>query len=118
MRRMASLIATLVVAALHVVFMVFETFLWTTPSVRKRFGQTEAQAEQTKVLAGNQGVYNGALAACLAWSALANEGTMKLALLGFVIVVGIYGAATAKRSILFIQTLPAAVALALTLLHV
>ncbi|HTJ85523.1 MAG TPA: DUF1304 domain-containing protein [Polyangiaceae bacterium] len=113
---MASLVATLLVAVLHVVFMMFETFLWTTPNVRKRFGQTEEQAQTTKVLAANQGVYNGALAVCLAYAAVTNEHTMKVALLGFVIVVGVYGAATAKGSILFIQALPAAVALALALL--
>ncbi len=108
------MIATLLVAALHVVFMVVETFLWTTPKVRARFGQTAEQAETTKVLAQNQGVYNGALAACLAWAAITGDAKVKAMLLAFVIVVGIYGAATAKRSILYIQALPAAVALGLT----
>mgnify|MGYP000609068889 CR=1 FL=1 len=64
---MLAAIATFFVAALHVLFMVFETFLWTTPKVRKRFGQTAEQAETTKVLAANQGVYNGALAGALIW---------------------------------------------------
>jgi putative membrane protein len=113
---MLALVATLLVAAAHVGFMALETFLWTTPKVRKIFGQTAEQAEQTKVLAGNQGVYNGALAACLAWAALAGNTSAQSVLLGFVIVAGLYGAATAKRSILFIQALPAAVALALLLL--
>lgn len=113
---MLALVATLVVAVAHLGFMVLETFLWTTPKVRKIFGQTAAEAEGTKLLAGNQGVYNGALAACLAWAALTGHGSAQAVLLGFVIVVGVYGAVTVKRSILFIQALPAALALALTLL--
>lgn len=113
---MLALAATLFVALAHVAFMVVETFLWTTPAIRKRFGQTEEQALATEVLAKNQGVYNGALAAALAWAALAGETRAQAVLLGFVIVVGVYGAVTAKRSILFIQALPAVVALVLTLL--
>lgn len=108
-----ALVVTLLVAVLHVLFMVLETFLWTTPRGRKIFGQTVEGAEQTKVLAANQGVYNGALAALLAWAALTGETHATMAGLVFVIVVGLYGAATAKGTILFIQALPAAVALAL-----
>jgi putative membrane protein len=103
----------ILVAVLHVVFMVFETFLWTTPGVRKRFGQTAEQAETTKVLAANQGVYNGALAAALAWSVIAKQPTTTMVLLAFVVVVGLYGGYSAKRSILVLQALPAAIALAL-----
>lgn len=110
---MLAAIATFFVAALHVLFMVLETFLWTTPKVRKRFGQTAEQAETTKVLAANQGVYNGALAGALIWAQVSGELAARGVLLLFVVVVGVYGAATAKRSILFIQALPAAVALAL-----
>ena len=113
---MLALVATLVVSALHVIFMVVETFLWTSPPIRKRFGQTADQAEATKILAGNQGVYNGALAAVLAWAALSGDRGASMALLGFVIAVGLYGAATAKGSILIVQALPAGVALALTVL--
>lgn len=102
----------LFVAVAHVLFMVVETFLWTTPGVRKRFGQTAAQAEATKVLAANQGIYNGALAGALAWSVLAGQVAATSALLVFVVVVGVYGAYSAKRSILFVQALPAALALA------
>lgn len=108
-----ALVVTLIVAALHVVFMVVETFLWTTPGVRKSFGQSAEDAEKSKVLAGNQGVYNGALGAALAWAALTGETHATLALLVFVVVVGVYGAATAKGSILFVQALPAAIAFAL-----
>ena len=111
---MLARVATLVVASLHVVFMIVETFLWTSPAIRKRFGQTAEQAEATKVLAGNQGIYNGALAAALVWAVLAGDRKAAMVLLGFVIVVGIYGAVTAKGSILVIQTLPAVIALVLT----
>ena len=111
---MLALSLTLLVAVAHVGFMVLETFLWTTPRVRRIFGQSAEQAEASKVLAGNQGVYNGALGASLAWAALAGQTAAASVLLVFVIVVGLYGAATAKRSILFVQAMPAAIALALT----
>lgn len=104
----------LVVALEHVLFMVFETFLWTTPSVRRRFGTSEANAETTRVLAANQGVYNGALAASIAWATLAGDMSARRVLLAFVVVVGIYGGATVKKSIVFIQAVPAAIALGLT----
>lgn len=110
---MIGLIATFVVAALHIVFMVLETFLWTTPRGRKIFGQTKENAELTKVLAANQGVYNGALAGLLIWASVTGLRSTVMALLVFVIVVGVYGAVTAKPTILFLQALPAAIALAL-----
>ncbi|MBL9024455.1 MAG: DUF1304 domain-containing protein [Myxococcales bacterium] len=109
---------TLLVALLHLVFFAVESFLWTTPAVRRRFGFTAEQAEATKVLAANQGVYNGALAATLVWATLASERNAAIALLAFVVVVGVYGAATAKRTILFVQAMPAAAALVLALLRV
>lgn len=99
------------VAVAHVLFMVLETFLWTSPGVRKRFGQTAEQAEATKVLAANQGVYNGALAVALGWSVVTGQVATTTVLLAFVVVVGVYGGFSAKRSILFIQALPAALAL-------
>lgn len=101
------------VAVSHVLFMVVETFLWTTPGVRKRFGQTAEQAEATKVLAANQGVYNGALAGALLWSVIASQPATTTVLLAFVVVVGVYGGYSAKKSILVVQALPAAIALAL-----
>ena len=110
---MLANVFTLLVAVAHVLFMVLETFLWTTPKVRKRFGQTAEQAEATKVLAANQGVYNGALAGALVWSVVTDQVATTTVLLAFVVVVGIYGGYSAKRSILVIQALPAAIALAL-----
>lgn len=102
------------VAALHLYFLVLEMFLWATPRGAKTFQRTLQEQEQTKVLAANQGLYNGFLAAGLAWSFVAGEMQVALRLffLGCVIVAGIYGGATASRKILFVQALPAAIALA------
>lgn len=107
--------AVLVVALLHLAFLVLETFLWTTPRGRRVFGQSAEDAERTKVLAQNQGVYNGALGVALAWAALFGERETVVVLLAFVIVVGVYGGLTAKRTILLLQALPGALALALVL---
>jgi putative membrane protein len=112
-----ALIATLVVAAAHAAFMVLETFLWTTPTGRRIFAQSAEQAEITKVLAQNQGVYNGGVAVLLAWAALGEQRATVIALLAFVIAMGVYGGITAKRTILFFQALPAAIALGLVLLR-
>jgi putative membrane protein len=113
---MLALVLTLLVAVLHVGFMVLETFLWTTPKVRRSFGMSTEDAETTRVLAANQGVYNGALAAALAYAALRGEWTAATILLAFVVVVGLYGAYSARWTILVIQALPAAGALAAILL--
>jgi putative membrane protein len=113
-----SLIANLVVALvglLHVYFMVLEMFLWTQPTGLRAFGNTPEKAELTKVLAANQGLYNGFLAAGLFWGlSLGAAGTgVKVFFLLCVLVAGLYGAATASRKILYVQALPAAVGLAL-----
>lgn len=101
------------VALLHIHFLVLEMFLWTKPRTRRIFGLTEAQAEATRTLAANQGLYNGFLAAGLLWGLGADEYPVKIFFLGCVITAGIYGAMTANRRILIVQALPAAVALAL-----
>lgn len=103
------------VALLHVYILMLEMFLWTTPRGRKAFGLTPEFAEQTKVLAANQGLYNGFLAAGLFWGLwLGPAGnSVKVFFLLCVLVAGIYGAATANRRILFIQAVPAALGLAL-----
>lgn len=110
---MLGSIFAILVAVAHLLFMVLETFLWTSPGVRKRFGQTAEQAEASKVLAANQGVYNGALAVALGWSVITGHVVSTSVLLVFVVVVGVYGAYSAKRSILYVQALPAALALVL-----
>ena len=108
---------TLLVAALHIGFLILEMFLWNKPIGRRVFGLPPEIMAGAAPLAANQGLYNGFLAAGLFWGAwLGPEGTaIRLFFLGCVIVAGVYGAATAKRSILFVQALPGAVALVLTL---
>jgi putative membrane protein len=103
------------VALAHVWFLVLEMFLWTTPRGLKVFGNTPQKAADTAVLAANQGLYNGFLAAGIAWG-LADPHAGRPVLTFFlacVVVAGVYGAATASRKILFVQALPAAIALAL-----
>lgn len=106
------------VALLHIYFLVLEMFLWDKPAGMRAFGQTKEQAEASKVLAANQGLYNGFLAAGLIWGlTLGAEGlAIKVFFLCCVLVAGLYGAATASRKILFVQALPAAIGLALLLL--
>jgi putative membrane protein len=101
------------VALIHVYILVLEMFLWDTPRGRKAFGLTPEFAAASRVLAANQGLYNGFLAAGLLWGLWLGESghQFKLFFLVCVIVAGLYGAATANRRILFIQTLPAALAL-------
>jgi len=113
-----SQVLTGLVAALHVYFLVLEMFLWTTPTGQRVFGRTAAEQESSKVLAANQGLYNGFLAAGLVWSLVGSELValpMRTFFLGCVVVAGIYGGLTASRKILFVQALPAAIALAVTL---
>jgi len=114
----ASQILTGLVAALHVYFLVLEMFLWTGPVGQKTFRRTAQQQLDTKSLAQNQGLYNGFLAAGLVWSYFARAGAfdIRVFFLACVVVAGLYGAATAAKQILFVQALPAAAALAVTLL--
>ena len=111
----AARIAIGLVATLHVYFLILEMFLWTKPAGLKAFGLTPERAESSKVLAANQGLYNGFLAAGLFWSLLAGDGGGHIALffLSCVIVAGLYGAATASRKILYVQAIPGIVALIL-----
>ncbi len=116
-----SLIANIVVglvAVLHVYILVLEMFLWDKPAGLRAFGQTLEKAQASKVLAANQALYNGFLAAGLFWGlSMGAAGTpVKVFFLSCVLVAGLYGAATASRKILFIQAAPAALGLALVLL--
>ena len=115
--QMLAGIAVTLIALLHVYIMVLEMFLWSTPRGLRVFGNSPEQAAATKVLAANQGLYNGFLAAGLFWglSLGASGNPIKIFFLGCVIVAGLYGGITASRKILFIQALPAAIALALVL---
>lgn len=106
------------VALLHIYFLVLEMFLWDKPMGLRAFGQTPEAAKISKVLAANQGLYNGFLAAGLIWGlSLGEAGTsVKVFFLVCVLIAGLYGAATASRKILFVQALPAAVGLVLLVL--
>jgi len=115
MKRAADLLVALV-ALLHVGFLVLEMFLWNTPTGHRLFAMTPEVAASSAVLAMNQGLYNGFLAAGLAWGLVRDRRDVKLFFLGCVIVAGIFGAVTAKPSIFFTQALPAIAALALVLL--
>ena len=105
------------VALLHLYFLVLEMFLWTRPSGRRAFGLTPEFAAQTRVLAANQGLYNGFLAAGLAWGLLLGTagGPVKLFFLGCVLAAGLFGGFTASRKILWLQAMPALLAIALLL---
>jgi putative membrane protein len=111
----AANVVIALIALLHVWFLILEMFLWTRPAGRRAFGLTPEFAEQSKALAANQGLYNGFLAAGLAWGLyLGGDGfSVKVFFLACVLVAGIYGGLTASRKILWIQALPAAIALAL-----
>nr|WP_314438582.1 DUF1304 domain-containing protein [uncultured Brevundimonas sp.] len=110
---MVATVLIALVALIHVYIVVLEMVLWTTPRGRKAFGMSVEDAERTRVMAGNQGLYNGFLVAGLAWGLWLGEGgfQIKIFFLACVVVAGLYGAATASRKILFIQALPAALAL-------
>jgi putative membrane protein len=114
----AANVAVALVGLLHVYILVLEMFLWDKPAGRRAFGLTREFASATKVLAANQGLYNGFLAAGLLWGLSLGEAgrDIKVFFLGCVLVAGLYGAATASRKILFVQALPAAVGLALLFL--
>ncbi len=114
MQLVAEILVALV-ALLHVWFLVLEMFLWDKPLGLKTFRQTPESAATTKVLAANQGLYNGFLAAGLAWGlCLGDAGFgVKVFFLGCVVVAGLFGAATVGKKILFVQALPAAIAMAL-----
>jgi putative membrane protein len=108
-------ILTALVALLQLGFMVLEMFLWTRPMGLKVFRKTPEKAAATRVLAANQGLYNGFLAAGLAWGLLAGSQPFQVFFLGCVVVAGAYGAWSVSRRILWVQAAPAAVALGLVL---
>lgn len=112
MRTLALLLVALV-ALLHLWFLVLEMFLWRT-SARRAFGMSQEQADATAVLARNQGLYNGFLAAGLGWALVSGAELVPRAtfFLACVIVAGVFGAITVRRTILWVQAAPAALALA------
>lgn len=110
---MIGSILTGVVALIHCYILVLEMFLWDKPQGLKAFGMTPQLAADTKVLAANQGLYNGFLAAGLLWGIWLGEAgdSIKVYFLLCVAVAGVFGAVTVSRKILYVQTIPAVIAL-------
>lgn len=113
----AANIVIALVALLHLYFLVLEMFLWDKPAGLRAFGHSAEAAAASKVLAANQGLYNGFLAAGLVWGLIQGAaGTpVKVFFLACVLIAGVYGALTASRKILVVQALPALVALGLVM---
>lgn len=112
--KMLSHILTGFVAVEHIAFLLLEMFFWDHPVGRQVFGMTPEISAASRVLAANQGLYNGFLAAGLLWGLIADRRDVKLFFLAFVLIAGIFGGLTAKASILLIQALPATLALIAT----
>jgi len=110
---LAATLVVVLVALLHAWFLVLEMFLWTRPIGLRTFRQSAESAAASRVLAANQGLYNGFLAAGLLYGLIVQSREIVLLFLAFVIVAGLYGGATANRKIFFIQAFPALVAAAL-----
>ena len=104
-------VLTGLVALSHIGILVLEMFFWNHPLGRKIFGMTPEVSANSAVLAANQGLYNGFLAAGLLWALWADRRELKIFFLTCVVVAGVFGGITAKTSILFTQALPAAIAL-------
>ena len=104
-----------VVALLHICFLILEMFLWDKPIGLRIFGHGVESARSSRVLAMNQGLYNGFLAAGLIWGLISSSDSIKLFFLVCVMVAGIFGAWTVNRRILFVQAAPAGIALVLVL---
>jgi putative membrane protein len=108
---MIGMILTGVVAAIHLYIVYLEMVLWDTPAGRKAFNLTPEFSNASKVLAANQGLYNGFLAVGLLFALWQGDRMMQLFLLACVAVAGLYGAMTVGKKILFIQTVPAVLAI-------
>lgn len=108
--------AVVLVAVLHLGFLAIEMFFWDHPFGRKTFGMTPEYSKASATLAANQGLYNGFLSAGLMWGLLAGEVSIKIFFLVCVVIAGVYGGFTAKRSILYMQALPGLLALLLVYL--
>lgn len=106
------------VALEHLGFLVLEMFFWTKPYGLKTFGLTPEFAAQSAALAANQGLYNGFLAAGLLWGLLRKPDAVAIQIffLCCVVVAGVFGALTAKTSILYVQAAPALLALVLVVI--
>ncbi|TYL41026.1 DUF1304 domain-containing protein [Dickeya sp. ws52] len=116
---MLANILVAVVAVIHLYILVLEMFLWDTKIGRKAFNLSADFARETRTLAANQGLYNGFLAAGLLWGLWLGENGMQVTVffLVCVLIAGIFGAVTASRKILYVQAIPALVALIAFLFH-
>ena len=110
MSTLANILVALV-AILHDGFLALEMFFWDHPFGHKRFGMTAEYSKASASLAANQGLYNGFLAAGLIWGLVTGEAAIKIFFLICVVIAGIYGGFTARRTILYIQALPGLLAL-------
>ena len=107
-----TIILAAIVAFLHIYFLVLEMFYWTKPKGMRAFGLDKEFAEKSKVLAANQGLYNGFLAAGLIWGLLYFNISVLIFFLTCISIAGIYGAYSTKKTKLFyIQSVPAILAL-------
>ena len=104
-------ILVMLVAVLHLGFLALEMFLWDHPVGRKTFKMTPEYSKASASLAANQGLYNGFLAAGLIWGLVTSNTPVQIFFLICVLIAGIYGGITAKRSILYMQALPGFLAL-------
>ena len=104
-------VLTGIVALLHLGFLILEMFLWDHPFGRKRFGMTPEYSKASAPLAANQGLYNGFLAAGLVWGLISGDFATKAFFLICVLIAGLYGGLTTKRTILYLQALPGSLAL-------
>jgi putative membrane protein len=102
-----------IVAVLHLGFLVLEMFFWDHPFGRKRFRMTPEYSRASASLAANQGLYNGFLAAGLVWGLWTGQFAVKMFFLLCVVIAGIYGGVTTRRTILYVQALPSLLALLL-----
>ena len=114
-----QIIIIVFVAIEHLYFLILEMFLWTTTKGIKTFGlKSKEFAEETRVLAANQGLYNGFLAAGLIYSLVLENRDFMLFFLSCIIIAGVYGAYSTKKIRLFyVQSIPAIVGLIFTLLN-
>ncbi len=117
--QLAATVVTAFIGALHVYILVLEMFLWTRPLGMRAFRLTPEFAAQSRVLAANQGLYNGFLAAGLLWGVYLGAGghAVRIFFLVCVLIAGVFGAVTASKRILFVQALPAGLALLLPFLR-
>lgn len=104
-------ILVIIVAILHVGFLALEMFFWDHDFGRKRFKMTPEYSKTSASLAANQGLYNGFLAAGLVWGLITGDASIKIFFLVCVVIAGIFGGLTARRTILYVQALPGLLAL-------